>query len=143
MLLFFFFFFFFFLLQLAQHLNTRSDAVKTAIDRDKISQGWFFCTQFEAKLQSMLSVYTITKQCATCYRCHFDRACCCPRNNEIISHTLNSKLWTPQFHNYACKLYVKIYISQVYIFLVMLKKRLSTNLYLPKVPPLIYTHCNY
>ena len=53
-------------LQPAQHLNVRSNTVKTAIDSEKISQGWFFCTQFRAKLQSTLKhLPTFSKQCAT------------------------------------------------------------------------------
>ena len=34
----------FFLLQLAKHLNARSNTVKTALDGEEISQGWFFST---------------------------------------------------------------------------------------------------
>ena len=44
--------------------NARSDAVKTAIDREKNSQGWYFCTQFEAKLVCVERLHDdqITKQ---------------------------------------------------------------------------------
>ena len=43
----------------------RSDAVKTAIICEEISQECAFCTLFEVKLQTTLNVYMITKQCAS------------------------------------------------------------------------------